>query len=40
MTGSDCEIIRKEALEAGCVAFLRKPFQASELMDAIGMARS
>jgi FixJ family two-component response regulator len=40
MTGSDCEIIRKEALEAGCVAFLRKPFQASALMDAIAKARS
>ena len=36
MTGSDCEAIRKEALEAGCVAFLRKPFPAHLLMDAIG----
>jgi FixJ family two-component response regulator len=40
MTGSDCEIIHKEALEAGCVAFLRKPFQVPALMDAIGKARS
>ncbi len=38
MTGSDCETIRKEALAAGCVAFLRKPFQAPLLMNAIDMA--
>jgi FixJ family two-component response regulator len=35
MTGCDSEFIRKEALEAGCVAFLRKPFEAHLLMDAI-----
>jgi FixJ family two-component response regulator len=38
MTGSDCETIRKEAHEAGCFGFLRKPFAASLLMDAIGNA--
>ena len=40
MTGSNCEVIRKEAHEAGCVGFLRKPFAASLLMDAIGKALS
>ena len=38
MTGSACEVIRKQAHEAGCVGFLCKPFQASLLMDAIGKA--
>jgi FixJ family two-component response regulator len=40
MTGSDCETIRKEALDAGCVALLRKPFPAPLLIDAIGKALS
>jgi len=40
MTGSDCEVIRKQAHEAGCVGFLRKPFAASLLLDAIGKALS
>jgi CheY-like chemotaxis protein len=38
MTGSDSKVIRKQAHEAGCVGFLRKPFSASLLMDAIGKA--
>jgi len=40
MTGSACEIIRKQAHEAGCIGFLRKPFAASLLLDAIGKALS
>ena len=40
MSGSDHEVIRKQALEAGCVALLRKPIPASLLMDAIGKALS
>jgi FixJ family two-component response regulator len=38
MTGSDSTIILKEALNAGCVALLRKPFSASLLKDAIDKA--
>jgi FixJ family two-component response regulator len=40
MTASDCEVIRKEAHKEGCVGFLRKPFAASLLMDALGKALS
>ena len=40
MTGSDNKVILKEALNAGCVALLRKPFPASLLMDAIDQALS
>ena len=35
MTAVDNEIARREALEVGCVAFLRKPFSAKLLLDAI-----
>jgi FixJ family two-component response regulator len=35
MTALDDETIRGEALKAGCIAFLRKPFQARQLIDAI-----
>jgi FixJ family two-component response regulator len=35
MTGDDKEATRKAALEAGCVAYLRKPFSSSALIDAI-----
>jgi CheY-like chemotaxis protein len=38
MTGSDNNVILKEAIKAGCVALLRKPFPASLLMDAIDQA--
>ena len=36
MTAVDDEETRKEAITAGCIAYLRKPFPAGQLMDAIG----
>ena len=38
ITGKDSEIVRKAALEVGCVAYLSKPFAAKQLTDAIGKA--
>jgi FixJ family two-component response regulator len=38
MTGLDDEPIRRQANAAGCVAFLRKPFPAKILVDAIKKA--
>jgi FixJ family two-component response regulator len=35
MTGLDDNATRRRALEAGCVTFLRKPFSARQLVDAI-----
>jgi FixJ family two-component response regulator len=35
MTAGDSEIIRREAIEAGCIAYLRKPFPSRQLIDAI-----
>jgi len=35
MTAVDSEATRQEAVEAGCVAYLRKPFLARLLIDAI-----
>jgi FixJ family two-component response regulator len=35
MTAIDTEATRQEAFEAGCVAYLRKPFLAKLLIDAI-----
>jgi len=35
MTGIDNEATRQEAIDAGCVAYLRKPFLANLLIDAI-----
>jgi FixJ family two-component response regulator len=35
MTGDDKEATRQAALEAGCVAYLRKPFSSSALINAI-----
>jgi FixJ family two-component response regulator len=35
MTASDDETIRSGAMQLGCVAYLRKPFPADELIDAI-----
>ena len=40
MTAVDDEAIHLEAVESGCVAFLRKPFAARTLVDAIGIATS
>ena len=38
ITGKDSEIVRKAALEVGCVAYLTKPFAAKQLTDAIEKA--
>jgi FixJ family two-component response regulator len=38
MTALDDEAVRQQALETGCIAFLRKPFPAHQLMDAIERA--
>jgi FixJ family two-component response regulator len=38
MTGLDDEPIRRQANATGCVAFLRKPFPANILVDAIKKA--
>jgi FixJ family two-component response regulator len=40
MTGLDDEVIRRQAVAAGGVAFLRKPFPAQMLFDAIEKAAS
>lgn len=36
MTSFDDENLKKEALAAGCIAYLQKPFAASTLVEAIG----
>ncbi|MGY0572607.1 response regulator transcription factor [Bradyrhizobium sp. RDM12] len=36
MTAIDSEVIRQEAFDAGCVAYLKKPFLSKLLIDAIG----
>ena len=38
MTALDDEAVRRQALEAGCVTFLHKPFPAHELIEAIERA--
>ena len=38
MTANDSEEMRKAAMEAGCVAYLPKPFPTKLLMDAIETA--
>jgi FixJ family two-component response regulator len=38
MTGSRDESLRKEAEEAGCIRFLRKPFFPKELIEALDRA--
>jgi FixJ family two-component response regulator len=38
MTGNDKESTHKEALEAGCIAYLRKPFPGHLLISAIDEA--
>jgi len=35
MTAFDDEITHREAVEAGCIAYLQKPFQAQSLIGAI-----
>ena len=38
MTGDDDEATRNEAMDAGCIAYLRKPFAHDVLLDAISKA--
>jgi FixJ family two-component response regulator len=38
MTANDDEATRNEAVDAGCIAYLRKPFASHVLLDAIGNA--
>jgi FixJ family two-component response regulator len=38
MTALDDEGMRQQALDAGCIACLRKPFPARQLIDAIAQA--
>jgi len=38
MTALDDEAVRRQALEAGCVTFLHKPFPAHDLIEAIKRA--
>jgi FixJ family two-component response regulator len=38
MTSHNGELIRREALKSGCVAYLRKPFPAMQLIEAIESA--
>ena len=38
ITGNDSEELRKIAIDAGCVAYLKKPFTANSLINAIGNA--
>ena len=38
MTASDDEATRSEAMDAGCIAYLRKPFAQDVLLNAISKA--
>jgi FixJ family two-component response regulator len=38
MTGNDDPIVRKAALDSGCIAFLTKPFSVRELMEPLKRA--
>jgi FixJ family two-component response regulator len=38
MTANEDEATRNKALDAGCIAYLRKPFAGHVLLDAIGKA--
>jgi FixJ family two-component response regulator len=38
MTANDDEATRNDAMDAGCIAYLRKPFASHLLLDAIGKA--
>lgn len=40
VTASDSEHVRRTAINTGCVAYLRKPFAAKSLVDAIRLAAS
>jgi FixJ family two-component response regulator len=36
MTAIDSEVTRQEAFDAGCIAYLKKPFLSKLLIDAVG----
>ena len=38
MTANDDEATRNDAMDAGCITYLRKPFAGQVLLDAIGKA--
>ena len=38
MTGNDNHAVRKAALSSGCIAFLKKPFDARELIEPLHRA--
>jgi FixJ family two-component response regulator len=38
MTANDTDHVRKDAIDAGCLAFLPKPFSSQSLLQAIGEA--
>jgi FixJ family two-component response regulator len=38
ITGNDSDGARKAAMEAGCIAYLTKPFSANSLLDAVEKA--
>ena len=38
MTGSQDEIVRRQALDFGCIAYLPKPLQTRQLKEAIDLA--
>jgi FixJ family two-component response regulator len=38
MTAVDSEVVQREATEAGCIAYLRKPFSTRQLIGAIDKA--
>jgi CheY-like chemotaxis protein len=38
MTANDDEATRNEAMDVGCIAYLRKPFASQVLLDAIAKA--
>ncbi|HEY2756725.1 MAG TPA: response regulator [Pseudolabrys sp.] len=38
MTGAHDEIVQRQALELGCVAFLHKPFPSDQLIESIARA--
>jgi FixJ family two-component response regulator len=40
MTANDDEATRNEAMDAGCIAYLRKPFAQHVLLNAISLRRS
>lgn len=40
ITGNDSDANRSAALEAGCIAYLTKPFSAESLIGSLGRARA